>query len=92
MSAGNDREFIDFQQGKQKGGRSMKCPLREVPKFDEEGEAHFEQADCLKKECAWWESPDLGCAFLLISLRLGTICEVLTELVKKMPHEEQFRK
>lgn len=36
----------------------MKCPLREVPAFDGKGDVHFEQADCLEGECAWW-SDDL---------------------------------
>jgi len=64
----------------------MKCPLREVHMQIAIDKWDWVSANCLEEECAWWEGPNIGCSLLLLSLRLGTICEVLTELESKMPH------
>ena len=66
----------------------MKCPIREVPKFDEEGEAHFEPADCLMEECAWWYEGESCCAMTAIAIDLTAIFNMTSAVLKKMPHKE----
>ena len=92
MSAGNERGFIDFLQDKEKGGLAMKCPLFTImDKRTQLGE-ESDYCECLKEECAWWEKEGESCALLLLGLRLGTVCDQLTDFIDKMPHVEQFKK
>ena len=63
----------------------MKCPLRFKELIEVEGVGRWRGADCLKKECAWWEKEGEGCAVMLLGLRLGTVCDQLTELLGKLP-------
>lgn len=68
----------------------MKCPLPVFYRSPPSGLAETEVQDCLKEKCAWWEEVGEGCAMPLLALRLGTICETLDEIWKKMPHSGQF--
>ncbi|GAI37437.1 unnamed protein product [marine sediment metagenome] len=92
MSAGNDREFIDFQQSKEKGGRPMKCPLLPTPIKIGIGELTGERADCLKEECAWWNSHTEECVTMSIGRILNHMSDSIYGIRDKMPHEEQFRR
>jgi len=92
LSAGNDQEFIDFQQSKEKGGRSMKCPLSITGQIGYEKEFIGAAADCLKEECAWWHEGLKACSIYLIQEQLALVFGTLREPVDKMPHEEQFRR
>ena len=92
MSAGNDREFIDFLQSKEKGGRSMKCPLIAIAWGNLAKNQPVIYPDCLKEECAWWNSELEACSVVSLELELASLVEVLTAIGSKMPHEEQFRK
>ena len=91
MSAGNDREFIDYLQNKEKGGRSMKCPLMFMTWQATETKTKFEPMDCIKEECAWWRDDIQMCAVKDLSLELAHTQHRLADMVDKMPHEEQFR-
>ena len=92
MSAGNDREFIDFLQRKEKGGRPMKCPLLTMVAYPITEPISHTDRDCLKEECAWWSSELNQCDPTGLLPWFYDIGGHLEELVKKMPHEEQFRK
>jgi len=70
----------------------MKCPKlvhhRPIPAGWEE--AFF--GDCLKEECAFWNTTLNQCDPTGLIPVLLKIEECLELIVKKMPHEEQFRK
>ncbi len=70
----------------------MKCPLMVSGYRDRTLDPMRPATDCLKEECAWWEKEGEGCAVMLLGLQVGTVCDQLTELLEKMPHEGQFRK
>jgi len=53
---------------------------------------HPIRQDCLKEECAWWNSELEACAIVSLELELASLAEVLAAIGSKMPHEEQFRK
>ena len=92
MSAGNEREFIDFQQNKEKGGRSMKCPMLTMYATSFKPPEEFKDRDCLKEECAWWDEKFEQCGIKTVLCTLVGLDRELVELVAKMPHEEQFKK
>ena len=92
MSAGNDREFIDFLQSKEKGGRSMKCPLITAGFWADRHASGKEAIDCLKEQCAWWAHDSEMCCILDICADIEGIHMALNDLVDKMPKWEQFGK
>jgi len=57
MSAGNEREFIDFQQGKEKGMAGKLCPL-----VSRDGGMGY----CQEERCAWWHPGKQMCAVWVI--------------------------
>jgi len=71
----------------EKGGKTMKCPLREVGVHDEEGKFYYESADCLKEECAWWVKASGSCAMEAIPRIIGYVGAELKTIKEKMPHE-----
>lgn len=44
------------------GGRPMKCPLSAVHRVDAKGLIHFEQVECSKPDCAWWDVEPQQCS------------------------------
>lgn len=92
MSAGNRREFIDFQQNKEKGGLAMKCPLFIATYGVQSTAMKSSGAECLKEECAWWDVPVKRCLWQNISEKLSFIYLELNDIATKMPHVEQFKK
>jgi len=87
LSGGNEREFIDFQQSKEKGGRPMKCPLIVAGYKSIAVSSKDPGADCLKEECAWWFLAEKKCAILDLAISNGDISDHLLEIKDKMPHE-----
>jgi len=70
----------------------MKCPLiKNILEIDT-GETKQDLVDCLKEECAWWIAGDERCAVLVAAAHLIGLVAVGDELLKKMPHEGQFRR
>ncbi len=92
MSAGNDREFIDYQQNKEREGRVMKCPLRRNVEVNAEGGFNNTFLDCLKEECAWWSKSMEACCIPVLAANLMGLNQIMLHLADKMPHEEQLRK
>lgn len=70
----------------------MKCPLRIIAISNEESWGIPAVYECIKEECAWWglyrvsKEEEIGCCGLL------AIALALTDIMRKMPHENQFRK
>ena len=69
----------------------MKCPLRNTTSPYPDGQVGIDTWDCLKEECAWWDSQDKRCGLMTIAGCLKTHLGWMGDLVDKMPHEEQFR-
>lgn len=92
MSLGNDREFIDYLESKEKGGRAMECPRRKRYVSNDHGGWDEEFLPCYGTMCAWWQ-PEIGnCIIYQLGMEIGTLCLFLEEIKDKMPHEVQFRK
>ena len=62
----------------------MKCPIREVSVYDEERVHHWEPADCLKEECAWWDRTAEKCVVLQLAFELDDVHCQLTEVAKEL--------
>lgn len=88
MSAGNDREFIDYQQNKEREGRAMLCPLFTTSSIDKGGQIDYKRWECLKEECAWWDGGSDACAIWSIMSGLDALGKLFREIEQKMPHEE----
>lgn len=70
----------------------MKCPrLLQFRPVEKSMESNY-FGDCLKEECAWWNSEVKACSEVVKCLELATISETLGGIEHKMPHEGQFRK
>ena len=67
----------------------MKCPLLISAGKNSAISPKEPGTNCLKKKCAWWEHEGEGCAILLLGLRLGTVCDQLTDLLAKIPHVDE---
>lgn len=70
----------------------MKCPLMSQPYESAPYQSKWHSIDCLKEECAWWDDYFQQCAILRLEKSLTHIDGVSQMIIKKMPHEEQFRK
>ena len=70
----------------------MNCPLFYMMNYTQAGELGYEVGDCLKGECAWWDSELEACSIVSLELELGSLLQILTAIGDKMPHEEQFRR
>ncbi len=92
MSFGNEREFIDFLQAKEKGGRAkMFCPLLWIAKPEVDIGLSSEH-DCLKEECAWWDEVKNCCCIKVIGKESTLIQLKLSDMIDKMPHERSYVK
>jgi len=69
----------------------MKCPLlcKELTPAEVEGSVFV--TDCLKEECAWWDSTNSICALLQLSKSLYYMGLHIAQTEIKMPHFDQFR-
>ena len=70
----------------------MKCPLLYIEYVKEGGEMGITPTECLKEDCAWWVENVDRCAIRGISLELSFLLQLVTNIAKKVPHEEQFGK
>ena len=70
----------------------MKCPLFCIGDYNLPALIEGPAFNCLKEECAWWNSELEACFVVSLELELASLVEVLTAIGSKMPHEEQFRK
>jgi len=70
----------------------MKCPVLQIGVIAGQPIAKKSDSDCLKEECAWWSEEHSQCDPTGLLPWLIHIESRLSDLVDKMPHEEQFRK
>ena len=70
----------------------MKCPLFVMSYMLKVGEAPTHQADCLKEECAWWDTAYELCVLRSIARLLDGVLMDLNQIRDKMPHAGQFLK
>ncbi|MBA7586220.1 hypothetical protein ES708_28216 [subsurface metagenome] len=67
----------------------MKCPLRFKELIEVEGVGRWRGADCLKKECAWWEEQTGHCSVRCLPTMLAGLAYHVKALIKtlggKMP-------
>ena len=70
----------------------MKCPLMPDKDYSIQLEKHLNGGDCLKEECAWWNSELEACVLVSLDFDLISLIGALTAIGDKMPHEEQFRR
>ena len=63
----------------------MKCPIMLMGRMFSNDPSDISYTECLKRGCAWWNDEQEQCD-------PTGLLNIFTELVDKMPHEEQFRK
>ena len=67
----------------------MKCPPRFKELIEVDEDLKYHGADCIKEECAWWDTKSNGCSIYLISRSLMAIADILIDLKEKMPQAEE---
>ena len=70
----------------------MRCPLLAHKTYIPDDWPMQVYEDCLKEECAWWQSELQNCIVYQIGMEIGTLCLFLEEIKEKMPHAGQFTK
>jgi len=70
----------------------MNCPIARAGQLARKQYDTDELSDCIKEECAWWQSELQNCIVYQAGMEIGTLCLFLEDIKNKMPHEEQFRK
>jgi len=70
----------------------MKCPLFRLANISSEFDSEWSGDDCLKEECAWWDSEGNQCMWRSLVSAIVLSQSVLMTIEEKMPHEKQFRK
>ena len=63
----------------------MKCPLRHIEWKPNEVAKKREALDCIKEECAWWDSEVECCSIKSHVLELATISEQLAGIKERLP-------
>jgi len=92
MGFGNEREFIDYQQAKEKESKAMRCPLLMLGNLAGQDSHTDATNNCIKEECAWWHKGLEECKFALledeIATIMGTLLHLSVDLDKsgKLPH------
>lgn len=62
----------------------MKCPIRYNVWVDKDNKPILLDQDCLKEECAWWDSDLTRCVMLSIPTYLNTLDRSLNNLAKEL--------
>ena len=63
----------------------MKCPLRFTLDYSEKGILSTPVRDCLKEECAWWDSDREMCRVIGLDYHIALLTKVLLDIRDKMP-------
>lgn len=64
----------------------MKCPQTFQIEIKAEGELQLAGAECVKEECAWWDSAYNACIEFSKARLLDGILADLNHIAKKMPY------
>lgn len=70
----------------------MKCPLLMSEIRRKRDIVTYFQADCLKEECAWWDSTMRQCVMLSFVDVTTDVQVTLRAIFEKTPHEKGFVK
>ena len=70
----------------------MKCPILTMTSYLRPEITFVEGIDCLQAECAWWEEQTGHCSIRCLPTMISGVAWHINEIIKKMPHEEPFRK
>jgi len=70
----------------------MKCPLLTMYATTFDTPERFQDRDCLKEECAWWDEAEKECVIIFLEKDLAGIWTMLLGIKDKMPHAEQFKR
>jgi len=63
----------------------MKCPVR-ARLFVRGADTHIESTmDCLKEECAWWNSQEEECALITVGKTLSILADHIANIEVKLP-------
>ena len=65
----------------------MRCPMLTMYATTFKPPEEYEDRDCLKEECAWWDENADCCAVLELSRLQNAIGNILGKLVDKMKPE-----
>ena len=67
----------------------MKCPILPQVWLPPGEKGKWQQPDCLKEECAWYQKELENCIVYQAGMELGVLITFIEDLVSKMPHEEE---
>lgn len=70
----------------------MKCPIIRAHQLLEGKNIDLGQAECLKKECAWWSKEKKQCDPTGMLPWFRDLCDLFTDIRDKMPRSDQFLK
>jgi len=68
----------------------MKCPIRHASVIGAYDQTQYEDLDCLKEECAWWNSTNGMCAILQLSKSVYYAGLFLPLIEEKLPSHERL--
>ena len=69
----------------------MNCPLLQASYNTNAGNLNGDEGECLKEKCALYIDGDDICAMPAIAANLNQVAVELTNIIKVMPKEYQFR-
>ena len=69
----------------------MKCPMRDFITGEGPGGVRVSGEDCIKEECAWWDSEQQKCDPSGLVHWVRALIAELWAIKEKMPHAGQFR-
>lgn len=84
MGAGNESEFIDHLQGKEKEGKVMKCPLLIIGYLTVSDLEVNKKSECIKEGCACWDRAFERCDPTGLVHTLERLTDELAEIQRKM--------
>lgn len=70
----------------------MKCPLLSISVTRDDRMEGYQEHECLKEQCAWWNNTNEMCAILQLSKSVYFMGTHIAQIEIKMPHANQFTK
>jgi len=67
----------------------MKCPLMFNGAMGVVASGKGTDIDCLKEECAWWDSFAVRCAISVIARELKSSAAALRDIASKIPYGQK---
>lgn len=70
----------------------MKCPLFKDWNAADSGVFYYTNSDCLKEECAWWDTAHETCAVIALNQTFVAVGNVLSKLTDVVHCDVQLRR